>query len=244
MMPTTMNTLGATTVLIVEDEIELAELLAGYLRREGYTVELSHRGDGVVSKVRQQPPTVMLLDVMLPGQDGLRICREIRQFSAVPILMLTARVEEIDRLLGLELGADDYLCKPYSPREVVARVKALLRRLQPGFGQSLTPPNRLQFDDAALAAKLDGVMLDLTVVEYRLLRQLASHPGRIYSRQQLLDAAHDEHRVVTERTVDSHIKNVRRKLRESQPQGGEWIHSVYGVGYKYDEIRFDNGDAD
>jgi len=231
--------LPAVTVLIVEDEVELAELLAGYLRREGFTVELAHRGDGVVSKVRQQPPTVMLLDLMLPGQDGLSICREVRQFSNLPILMLTARVEEIDRLLGLELGADDYLCKPYSPREVVARVKALLRRLQPGFGQSQTALNRLQFDDGALTAKFNGCTLDLTVVEYRLLRQLASHPGRIYSRQQLLDAAHDGHRVVTERTVDSHIKNVRRKLREGHPHSGELIHSIYGIGYKFEQTDAD-----
>jgi two-component system, OmpR family, response regulator BaeR len=227
-------------ILIAEDEVELAELLAGYLRREEYQVELMHRGDGVVTRVRQQPPSVLLLDLMLPGQDGLSICKEIRQFSQLPVLMLTARVEEIDRLLGLELGADDYLCKPYSPREVVARVKALVRRIQPGFGQAITPPNRLLFDDAALAARLDGLLLDLTVVEYRLLRQLASHPGRIYSRQQLLDAAHDEHRVVTERTVDSHIKNVRRKLRDAQPTRGELIHSVYGVGYKFDETLAEN----
>ncbi|NQD38772.1 response regulator [Permianibacter sp. IMCC34836] len=230
---------NTVTVLIVEDEIELAAVLAGYLRREGFAVELMHRGDTVVSAVRQQPPTVLLLDLMLPGQDGLSICREIRQFSSLPILMLTARVEEIDRLLGLELGADDYLCKPYSPREVVARVKALLRRLQPLYGQTAIAAQRLQFDDAALNAKLSGVMLDLTVVEYRLLRQLASHPGRIYSRQQLLDAAHDEHRVVTERTVDSHIKNVRRKLRDAQPHSGELIHSVYGIGYKFDELAGD-----
>ena len=229
----------AVSVWVVEDEVELAELLASYLRREGYEVELIHRGDGVLSRLRQQPPTILLLDVMLPGQDGLSICRELRQFSQVPVLMLTARVEEIDRLLGLELGADDYLCKPYSPREVVARVKALLRRTQPGFGQTLQPSQLLQFDDAALTAKLDGAVLDLTVVEYRLLRQLASHPGRIYSRQQLLDAAHDEHRVVTERTVDSHIKNVRRKLRDAQPSRAELIHSVYGVGYKFDEILSD-----
>lgn len=223
------------SVWIVEDEVELAELLAGYLRREGYQVELLHRGDGVVSRLRQQPPSILLLDLMLPGQDGLSICRELRQFSQIPVLMLTARVEEIDRLLGLELGADDYLCKPYSPREVVARVKALLRRVQPAFGQGVLPSLRLQFDDAALAAKIDGVLLDLTVVEYRLLRQLASHPGRIYSRQQLLDAAHDEYRVVTERTVDSHVKNLRRKLREAQRSDDELIHSVYGVGYKFDE---------
>ena len=222
-------------VWIVEDEVELAELLAGYLRREGYQVELMHRGDGVLSRLRQQPPSILLLDVMLPGQDGLSICRELRQFSQLPVLMLTARVEEIDRLLGLELGADDYLCKPYSPREVVARVKALLRRVQPTFGQGVLPSSRLQFDDAALAARFDGALLDLTVVEYRLLRQLASHPGRIYSRQQLLDAAHDEHRVVTERTVDSHIKNLRRKLRDAQASEDELIHSVYGVGYKFDE---------
>lgn len=236
MMLNGSSSAAPVTVLIVEDEVELAELLAGYLRREGFAVDLLHRGDTVVTHVRQHPPTVMLLDLMLPGQDGLSICREIRQFSSLPILMLTARVEEIDRLLGLELGADDYLCKPYSPREVVARVKALLRRLQPGYGQMVATAQRLQFDDGALSAKLNGVLLDLTVVEYRLLRQLASHPGRIYSRQQLLDAAHDEHRVVTERTVDSHIKNVRRKLREAQPQSGELIHSVYGIGYKFDEL--------
>jgi len=172
-----------------------------------------------------------VLDLMLPNRDGLDICRELRQFSQVPVVMLTARVEEIDRLLGLELGADDYICKPFSPREVVARIKAILRRA----GAAANGPasqEALKMDPGAHSATLDGQALDLTPVEFRLLHALASAPGQIFSRDRLLDHLYDDHRVVTDRTVDSHVKNLRRKLEAVRE--GETIRSIYGVGYRLD----------
>lgn len=216
-------------ILIVEDEPKLAALLADYLRAAGYQPAIVADGREVVPRVRAEPPALILLDLMLPGRDGLEICRELRGFSDVPIVMVTARVEEIDRLLGLELGADDYVCKPYSPREVVARVRAILRRSrppEPGAGG-------LRIDEAGFAASLDGQPLELTPVEFRLLKALASAPGRVFSREQLLDRAYTDHRVVTDRTVDSHIKNLRRKLEQASP-GREPIRSIYGVGYKFE----------
>jgi two-component system response regulator BaeR len=163
---------------------------------------------------------------MLPGEDGLSVCRALRAFSHLPIIMVTARVDEVDRLIGLESGADDYVCKPFSPREVMARVKAVLRRAAaPSSGGS-----RLFLDEDRFAVHIDGKVVELTPVEFRLVRTLASSPGRIFSRSQLVDNLYSDHRVVTGRTVDSHVKNLRRKLE----QGGladEIIHSVYGVGY-------------
>ena len=155
---------------------------------------------------------------MLPGRDGLEVCRELRTFSEVPIVMVTARVEEIDRLLGLEIGADDYICKPFSPREVVARVRAILRRAQ--RGAAAPAATGFTIDEAQYRAAFDGRALDLTPVEFRLLNTLAAAPGRVFSRQQLLDNLYDDHRVVTDRTVDSHIKNLRRKLDEVSPDAG------------------------
>nr|WP_260678938.1 winged helix-turn-helix domain-containing protein [Pseudomonas mendocina] len=160
----------------------------------------------------------------LPGRDGLDICRELRTFSDVPIMLITARVEEVDRLLGLDLGADDYICKPFSPREVMARVRAVLRRRPPAN-------NGLRLDAQAYRAFYDQQELDLTPVEFRLLHCLATTPGRVYSRDQLMDHLYDDHRVVTDRTVDSHVKNLRRKLEQAAPEQ-ELIHSIYGVGYK------------
>jgi two-component system response regulator BaeR len=170
----------------------------------------------------------MLLDLMLPGKDGLSICREVRAFSALPIIMLTARVEEIDRLLGLELGADDYICKPFSPREVVARVKTVLRRVSAPGGQIASP---IMLDAEAFAAMIAGKPLGLTPVEFRLLSTLAAHPGRVFSRNQLMDILYVDHRIVSDRTVDSHVKNLRRKIVEA---GGrdDWVQSIYGMGYK------------
>ncbi len=166
---------------------------------------------------------------MLPGRDGLEVCRELRTFTEVPIVMVTARVEEVDRLLGLELGADDYICKPFSPREVVARVRAILRRVQRGA----VPLDSLglRIDEQTHRAEFRGQPLDLTPVEFRLLKTLAASPGRVYSRQQLLDNLYADHRIVTDRTVDSHIKNLRRKLQLVSPEQ-ELIQSIYGVGYK------------
>ena len=216
-------------ILIVEDEPKLASLLADYLKAAGFDTEWLADGREVVPAVKAAPPALILLDLMLPGRDGLEVCRELRGFSEVPIVMVTARVEEIDRLLGLELGADDYICKPFSPREVVARVKAILRRLRRASGPGTMPA--LHIDEDRFSASLNGQPLELTPVEFRLLKTLASSPGRVFSRDQLLDKAYTDHRVVTDRTVDSHVKNLRRKLEQASPEQ-ELIRSIYGVGYK------------
>lgn len=224
----------AREVLIVEDEPKLAALLQDYLHAAGFSTRVIRDGREVVPAVRTAPPALLLLDLMLPGRDGLDICRELRGFTRLPIIMMTARVEEIDRLLGLELGADDYICKPYSPREVVARVKAVLRRLH----DSPAPPGAgvagLAIEPESYRAALDGRPLDLTPVEFRLLETLASHPGRVFSRAALLERLYDDHRIVSDRTVDSHVKNLRRKLGEAAP-GRELIQSVYWVGYRLED---------
>ncbi|MBI2382287.1 MAG: response regulator [Gammaproteobacteria bacterium] len=216
-------------ILIVEDEARLAELLAEFLVQAGYEAHVLADGALVCDWVRSHGPDAIILDLMLPGLDGMSVCRALRQFSDVPILMATARVEEIDRLLGLELGADDYICKPYSLREVVARVKAQLRRRQPGASASAL----LSFEDSKLRACLKGQVLELSAVEYQLLRILAAEPGRIYSRDRLMDRIYPDNRVVADRTIDSHIKKLRRRLEQAAPEL-ELIHSVYGVGYKYE----------
>lgn len=218
------------SILIVEDEPKLAALLADYLAAAGFETRWLADGREVLPAVKAAAPDLILLDLMLPGRDGLELCRELRAFTEVPIVMITARVEEIDRLLGLELGADDYICKPFSPREVVARVKAILRRTRRAAGKAADELG-LVIDEARYRATLHGQVLDLTPVEFRLLRALAAAPGRVFPRDRLLDKLYTDHRVVTDRTVDSHIKNLRRKLAQACPER-ELIHSVYGVGYK------------
>jgi two-component system response regulator BaeR len=186
-----------------------------------------------VAAVRAAEPDAILLDLNLPGRSGLDVCRELRSFSTVPLIMITGRVEEIDRLLGLELGADDYICKPFTAREVVARVRALLRRSRDWGGRGETSTvSGLTLDEERLEAAFRGVGLDLTPVEWRLLKALGERPGRVLSRGQLLDAIYVDHRVVSDRTVDSHVKNLRRKLIEAGG-GADPIASVYGVGYKF-----------
>ena len=216
-------------ILIVEDEERLASLLVDYLGAGGMTSHWLAEGTCVVSLVRQEPPDLILLDLMLPGKDGMEICKEIRSFSSVPIIMVTARVEEIDRLLGLELGADDYICKPYSPREVVARVKAVLRRTMGASGTT----SALVIDEPSMRVRLHGQPLDLTAVEFNLLIFLVGRPGRIYSRDQLMEHIYSDQRIVNDRTIDSHIKKLRRKIEQAAP-GSDLIRSVYGVGYKYE----------
>ena len=218
-------------VLIVEDEPKLASLLSDYLQSSGYKTETIMDGLQVIPALKQNMPSLMLLDVMLPGKDGMEICKEVRRFSEIPIIMLTARVEEIDRLLGLELGADDYICKPFSPREVVARVKAVMRRSRGGVIQT----EELVLDESRNTAILKGQTLDLTVVEFQLLKLLASDPGRIFTRNQLIDRIYHDHRIVSDRTIDSHIKKLRRKISDALP-GQEFIHSVYGIGYKFEQV--------
>ena len=226
-----MNVEPGPRILIVEDEKALADLLHDYLSQAGFTASCIHNGAEAVAAVRSDPPDLILLDIMLPGKDGMAVCREVRGFSNVPIIMVTARVEEIDRLLGLELGADDYICKPYSPREVVARVKAVLRRAKRGE-QELRAG--VDLDEARYQAHIHGRKLDLTAVEFQLLKILVSAPGRIYTRAQLMLRIYPDRRVVSDRTIDSHVKKLRRKLAAAWPEG-EVIHSVYGIGYKFEE---------
>lgn len=215
-------------ILIVEDEPKLASLIRDYLNAGGYGASVLEHGDGAVEWVRAHQPAAVLLDINLPGLDGLSICREIRSFSDVPILLVTARVEEIDRLLGLALGADDYICKPFSPREVVARVRAVLRRTNPAGSK---PAAQVELDEDRFEARVLGQALSLTPVEFRLLGKLVSQPGRVFSRDQLIGALYADHRVVSDRTVDSHVKNLRRKLSDL---GYDPISAVYGVGYRFE----------
>src|SRR5690349_1405285 len=215
-------------VIVVEDEPKLSTLLDEYLRASGFETKVLDDGRDVLPAVAERKPDIILLDLMLPGRGGLEVFKEVRAAYDIPVVMVTALIEEVDRLVGLELGADDYICKPYSPREVVARVKAVLRR--GGKGTAIGTPG-LTLDAARYEAMLDGQALDLTPVEFRLLNTLASRPGRIFPRAELLDSLYADHRVVSDRTVDSHVKNLRRKLQRVRP-GDDLVHSVYGVGYK------------
>ena len=227
-------------VLVVEDEVKLAALLCDYLRAAGYEPRVAEDGPSALQAFAADAPAAVLLDLNLPGLDGMEVCRRIRRESDVPILMLTARADEIDRIVGLEIGADDYLCKPYSPREVVARVGALLRRSQGRLAgaASASPAARQEIggfaiDDAGQRAWWGGAALPLTPIEWRLLRTLLQQPGRVFARSQLLDAIHADFRDVSDRAVDSHIKNLRRKL-QATIAGPDCIASVYGVGYRLD----------
>lgn len=215
-------------ILVAEDEPKIAALLRDYLESAQWRVSVLDTGTTAVAWIREHAPDAVVLDVMLPGKDGLAICREVRAFSEVPILLLTARIEEIDRLLGLELGADDYVCKPFSPREIVARLRAILRRVQQP-STMLPPP--LELDEDSLEVRVRGALVVLTRVEFRLLRTLFAHPGRVFSRSRLIDSLYEDYRVVSDRTVDSHVKNLRRKLLDA---GIDPIASVYGVGYRFE----------
>jgi len=224
----------ADRVLVVEDEAKLAGLLRDYLAQEGFEVTVLHRGDEVEPWVAAHEVDLVLLDLMLPGKSGLEVCKGLRAAGDVAIIMVTARVDEIDRLLGLELGADDYIGKPFSPREVVARVKAVLRRARRGARAAAGPAEAgVKLDAAGYRATIGGRDLGLTAVEFQLLKILVDHPGRIYTRDQLMDAMYRDERVVADRTVDSHVKKIRRKVAAVLPDR-EIVHSVYGVGYKYE----------
>lgn len=217
----------SNSILIVEDEVKLANLLVDYFKLTDYEPHAIHHGDEVIDWVKLHQPSAILLDIMLPGKDGIELCKEIRQFSNVPILMVTAKVDEIDRLLGLELGADDYICKPFSPREVVARVKAVLRRTQP----SATAPSPLTLDEERLLVRFNVSEVALTSVEFQLLKPLVNKPGCIFTREQLMHNMYPDHRIVNNRTIDSHIKKLRKKLL-SISEDEDLIQSVYGAGYR------------
>lgn len=235
-------------IAIVEDEPKLATLLQEYLQRDGFKTQIHSEGISALQSLLSEPPDLVLLDLMLPGLDGMSICRDLRKVSNLPIIMMTARVEEIDRLLGLELGADDYICKPFSPREVVARVKAVLRRTPAKDSDSLLSTHSQEdqaqvvqksaafiLNDNTASVHINGKSTSLTAVELRLLRILYERPGQIYNREQLMRRMYEDNRVVSDRTIDSHVKKLRQKLESLDPTTA-YIHSVYGIGYKFEIV--------
>lgn len=218
-------------ILIVEDEIKIVGILKDYLVKAGYRVSCLERGDEVIPFVKKTPPSLVLLDLMIPGIDGMEVCREVRKFSEVPIIMITAKVEEIDRLLGLELGADDYICKPFSPREVVARVKAVMRRFHaPRSGKTLSV-GEVVLNQEKRQALVKGQEIKLTPCEYSLLKTFLSHPDRLFSRNELINIVQGYDFEGYDRTIDSHIKNLRKKIAQRLPDK-EIISTIYGMGYK------------
>jgi two-component system response regulator BaeR len=227
----------SASVLVVEDDLKIAQVLMDYLRASGYHVV--HCDDGMLAleRLRHEAFDLLLLDRMLPSMDGVSMCQQLRQFSTIPVIMLTAMIEEEDKLDGLEAGADDYVCKPFSPREVMARVKAQLRRRQFSVStEAVAPFIAVNVENMSIA--IQGQTLALTPVEYRLLAEFIKHPSRVYSRQQLLNVANEDYRDSGDRTIDAHIKNLRKKLSQSSLTGSldfsDCLQSVYGVGYRFE----------
>ncbi len=222
-------------VLVVEDEIKIARLVRDYLRQAGFEVLEAADGTAALTLARSEKPDMIVLDLGLPGMDGFDVTRALRATSSVPIIMLTARSEETDRIVGLELGADDYVTKPFSPKELVARIRAVLRRADATVGGGeMIRVGSVEIDIPKRRVTLEGREIELTATEFDLLLVLARQPGRIYTRAQLLDAVHGVSFESYERSVDAHIKNLRRKL-EADPKRPELVVTVYGVGYKFSD---------
>ena len=221
------------TVLVVEDELKISRLIRDYLEGAGFAVLEAPDGETAIALTRSQRPDMVVLDLGLPGMDGLDVTRRIRESSAVPIIMVTARVEETDRIVGLELGADDYLTKPFSPKELVARIRAVLRRADATIGGGeVVKAGDVTIDIPKRRVTVRGDEVELTATEFDLLLTMARHPGRIYTRAQLLDGVHGVSFESYERSVDAHIKNIRRKV-EADPRNPELVLTVYGVGYRF-----------
>lgn len=229
--------LTMSKILIVEDEAELVKVLRSYLEQAGFEVHAAFRGDTGLETWAALRPDLVILDLNLPGVDGLDVARAIRRQDDTPIIMVTARVEETDRLIGLELGADDYVTKPYSPREVVARVRTVLRRAggSKTIISDLIRAADLEIDTQAHTVARGGSEIDLTPTEFNLLVEMAAHPGRVYSRLQLLEATQEGAAFEGyERSIDAHIKNLRAKI-EPEPKSPQYILTVFGVGYKFNK---------
>jgi len=218
-------------ILIVEDEEKIADLIRKYLKLEGYDSTIAHTGSDALSKFHSVSPDLVVLDIMLPDMDGLDICKNLRAFSNVPIIMLTARVDEVDRLMGFEVGADDYVCKPFIPRELVARIRAILNRIVGNSGQKILTVRALALDTSQHKVTVDSIEIKLTQNEFSLLKIMMSTPNRVYSRQELLTATQGQSIDIYERTIDTHIKNLRKKLNKAVPSSN-FIESIYGIGYK------------
>ena len=222
-----------TTVLVVEDEIEIARVVRDYLRNAGFEVIVVGDGGSAVASVRSAKPDLLVLDLGLPGRDGLDVAREIRRWSDTPIVMLTARGDETDRIVGLEIGADDYVVKPFSPKELVARVRAVLRRTRTAArGDEIVRAGDVEIDTAKMRVSVGGTQVDLTPTEFQLLATLAREPGRVFTRSQLLDAVHGVAIESYERAIDAHVKNIRRKI-EPTPGSPRYHVTVHGVGYRF-----------
>ncbi len=229
-------------VLVVDDERPLVELVSSYLEREGFSVLRAFDGKEALELVRSESPDLVVLDIMLPEIDGLEVCRQLRLFSDAYVLMLTARTEEIDRVVGLSVGADDYLTKPFSPRELVARVRAMLRRPRTLAGATPSPETEsaefgdLKIDYGAHEVTRAGMPISLTPIEFSLLETLAAHPGIVYTRDQLIARVWGHDFYGDEHTVDVHVSNLRRKI-ERDPSQPDWIETVRGVGYRFKRVR-------
>jgi len=222
-----------TTVLIVEDELKITRLVRDYLEQAGFAVLEAADGQAALSLARSQRPDMIVLDLGLPGIDGLDVTRRLRETSSVPIIMVTARTEETDRIVGLELGADDYLTKPFSPKELVARIRAVLRRADATMGGGeMVRAGPMTIDIPKRRVTIGDGDVSLTATEFDVLLALARHPGRIYTRAQLLDLVHGVSFQSYERSIDAHIKNIRRKI-EPDPSRPVYVLTVYGVGYKF-----------
>ena len=222
-----------TTVLVVEDEIEIARVVRDYLRNAGFEVIVVGDGGSAVASVRSAKPDLLVLDLGLPGRDGLDVAREIRRWSDTPIVMLTARGDETDRIVGLEIGADDYVVKPFSPKELVARVRAVLRRSRTAArGDEVVRAGDVEIDTAKMRVSVGGTQVDLTPTEFQLLATLAREPGRVFTRSQLLDAVDGVSIESYERAIDAHVKNIRRKI-EPEPGSPRYVVTVHGVGYRF-----------
>jgi two-component system response regulator BaeR len=221
-------------ILVIEDEPKIAQILLEFLQQENFVVKVVNDGLNAVEIIKTTQPRFVILDLMLPNKDGLTICKEVRQFSQVPILMLTARVDEIDRLMGLGFGADDYVCKPFSAREVVARVHTILRRSEIKVTQvteEIVSYQEISLNIERFQCTVKHHEVDLTPVEFRILRCLISKPGFVQSRDTLMGTIYQDDRIVSARTIDSHVKNLRSKLIKAL-DGKNLLHSIYGVGYK------------
>jgi DNA-binding response OmpR family regulator len=227
----------ATKVLVVDDEEGLVRLVKGYLEREGFVVSTAGDGEAALSVAKQAQPDLVVLDLMLPGLDGIEVCRRLRQFSDAYVIMLTARTEEIDKIVGLSVGADDYLTKPFSPRELVARIKAMLRRPRgPATQEASLAPVRfgdVLIDVAGHRVLKAGVELNLTPLEYALLTSMAAVPGRVFSREQLLERVWGYDYYGDDHVVDVHVASLRKKV-EDDPARPNWIRTVRGAGYRFD----------
>jgi DNA-binding response OmpR family regulator len=223
------------TVLVVEDEPQIAQIVRDYLQHAGFAVVTTPDGAQALILADQRRPDLVVLDLGLPRLDGLEVAKRLRRDTDIPIIMLTARVEESDRLIGLDVGADDYVTKPFSPRELVARVRAVLRRVEPGGGQTdVVRRGDLIIDVSRMTVTREGAAIDLTPTEFQLLAALARHPGRVFTRAQLLDAVRGSNIESFERAIDAHVKNIRRKL-EVDSRSPRYLLTVYGIGYKFAE---------